>query len=82
MTKLQHTCARDILANAEKAENHESQDHENCTALESACQFLLEEFKDGPVNNEQIEEDAKSAGCTWATVRRAKNELGVIAKNN
>jgi energy-coupling factor transporter ATP-binding protein EcfA2 len=72
--------ARDILANAERTENPESNDHEKHTALESACQFLQEELKDGPVDTEQIEEDAKSVGCTRATVRRAKNELGVIAR--
>jgi len=71
--------ARDILANAERTENSESEAHEKHNALESACQFLQEELKDGPVATEKIVEEAKSAGCSWATVKRAKNHLGVNA---
>lgn len=72
--------ARDILANAEKIENVDSEDYEKRTALESACQFLQEELKDGPVAAEEIETDAKNAGCSWATVKRAKNKIGVSAR--
>ncbi|AWY44451.1 AAA family ATPase [Pseudomonas putida] len=72
--------ARDILANAEKIEKIDSEDYEKRTALESACQFLQEELKDGPVASEQIEADAKNAGCSWSTVKRAKNKIGVSAR--
>lgn len=46
--------------------------------LGNAISFLRERLAQGsPVNQKQIEEDARREGIKWATVRRAKVELGV-----
>jgi len=50
---------------------------EGSTALDSAIDFLKKELADGAVSQKQIKADADQAGCSWATVRRAKDALGV-----
>ena len=44
---------------------------------EDAESFLRELLADGPVPAKQVRVDADSMGFTWATVRRAKNRLGI-----
>ena len=34
----------------------------------------------GPVPVPQIEDDAKAAGMSWATVRRAAEDLGIVTE--
>jgi len=45
-------------------------------ALEEAKQFLASLVGQESMSAKQIEKEAKEAGLSWATVRRAKDELG------
>ena len=46
-------------------------------AIDAAKNFLTELLADGPELQPSVETTAAVAGLSWATVRRAKNELGV-----
>jgi hypothetical protein len=48
------------------------------TKLEFAELWLWAELDGGPVPQKQIEARAKAAGYSWATVRRAKDRLGIV----
>ena len=65
--------ARDLLA---EPDNRETGDDNN-SALEDAKNFLLKLLKDGSLLQKQIEVDARGAGHSWGTVRRAKNALSM-----
>ncbi|MCX7182632.1 MAG: AAA family ATPase [Nitrosospira sp.] len=65
--------ARDLLA---EPDNRETGDDNN-SALENAKNFLLKLLKDGSLLQKQIEVDARGAGHSWGTVRRAKNALPI-----
>lgn len=47
--------------------------------LAEAEEFLRTLLSDGPVEQTTIDEDAKQLGLSWATIRRAKKELGVTS---
>ena len=65
--------ARELLA---EPDNREAGEHDS-TALDDAKDFLTELLRDGELPQKQIECDAKGAGQSWRTVRRAKDELGI-----
>ena len=44
---------------------------------EEAEAFLKELLSDGAVPAKQVRSDADAAGLTWATVRRAKDRIGI-----
>jgi putative DNA primase/helicase len=44
-----------------------------------AQEWLTDRLSDGPVPAGQVQKDAKDAGLAWMTVRRAKNDLGVLS---
>ena len=46
-------------------------------SLDEAKQFLAELVGPGGMDAKEIESEAKAAGLSWATVRRAKDELGL-----
>ena len=46
---------------------------------ENAEAFLRTILEHGPVPSRRVQSEAKDVGLTWATVRRAKDSLGVIA---
>lgn len=52
------------------------------SALESAKDFLLELLVDGELASLQIQQDAKNSGHSWATVKRAKEALNVVASKS
>ena len=55
-------------------------DHPEGSALDDAMQWLASELDIGPVQTTELQKHAKQAGHSWATVRRAKDNLGVVAK--
>lgn len=53
--------------------------HDENTELETAKDFLRAILLEGPVPTKQIESDARGAGHSWATVRRAQVALKIEA---
>ncbi|MCA7968228.1 AAA family ATPase [Burkholderia cenocepacia] len=63
--------AREILGDMEYRENDDGSERAD------AERFLRDLLSDGPLPTKQIEADAKGAGYSWATIRRAQKSLGV-----
>lgn len=68
--------ARDLLAEVEK---EPEQAH---PIRDDAKQFLLELLAEGPMLVCDVQAEAQSAGHAWATVRRAKDELGLVSRRD
>jgi putative DNA primase/helicase len=64
--------ARDALADAEQAADERR-------PIERAKDFLRDLLANGPVGQKQVKSAAEGNGHSWATVRRAKDALGVVA---
>ncbi len=47
------------------------------SARAEAEEFLIQLLKDGPSSNKHVQVEAKAAGISWRTVRRASDALGV-----
>lgn len=67
-----------LLANSEYSQN----DNYSKSALDSAKEFLLDILAEGELASLQVQEDAKNAGHSWATVKRAKQSLNIIANKS
>ena len=65
--------ARELLTDPDDG----PQDEGAGSAKDAAEEFLLELLKDGATATKHIQEQAKEAGISWATVRRASDALGV-----
>lgn len=65
--------ARELLADPEADKNAEC----NSSALAEAEEFLIELLKDGPCPSNHFRDQAKEAGVSWATARRASDALGI-----
>jgi len=50
------------------------------TALDEAAEWLREVLSHGPVEVRRVEADAKACGLSVRTIRRAKREIGAIAR--
>lgn len=50
------------------------------TAREEAAGWLTAVLGDGPMSAADVQSQAKAAGLTWATVRRAKDKVGIVPK--
>lgn len=70
--------ARDLLNEPES----NSFGEDSKSALDSAKDFLVELLMSGEYAQKNIQEEAKGAGHSWATVRRAKGELNIIASKS
>ena len=49
----------------------------NRSAIEEAEEFLRDLLSAGPISAKDVKAEANSAGLTWATVRRAKDRMGI-----
>jgi len=67
--------ARELLAEPEQPQGDAG---EKKSALDAAADFLRQVLDDGPAQTAFIEGEAKSAGVSWASVRRAGDSLNVI----
>lgn len=65
--------ARQILADAESEDTGRS-------AKESAVDWLRDFLEGAPILSDQVKAESKEAGLSWATVRRAADEIGVIRR--
>ena len=63
--------ANDVLSGLEDQDGH--------GARKEAESFLSDLLADGPLSVKKIEKEAKAAGFSWITVRRAKGALGVLS---
>lgn len=70
--------ARQLLA---EPEQNASGDNSK-SALEDAKKFLLEILADGELAQKEIEDGTKGAGYSYATVKRAKSALNIIASKS
>lgn len=66
--------ARDLLTDPTE---DDGEDKADTTAKDVAAEFLVELLKDGPAPSKFVEAEAKAAGISWITVRRASDTLGV-----
>ena len=58
-------------------EGNAAEDEEECSARDSAEDFLKELLSEGPAPTKHVETEAKAAGIAWRTVRRASDVLTV-----
>ncbi|OGB55217.1 MAG: AAA family ATPase [Burkholderiales bacterium RIFCSPLOWO2_12_FULL_64_33] len=69
--------ARELLTDPD-----DGQDDGAGSAKEEAEAFLIELLKDGATATKHVQTQAKDAGISWATVRRASDALGVKKKQS
>lgn len=60
-------------------DEHESPDMGSISSCEAARRYLVALLAAGPVSSEDIRADALANGHSWATIRRAKQALGILA---
>lgn len=65
--------ARELLTDPEDSDEGEGES----SAKDEAAEFLRELLKDGSAPSKHVEAEAKAAGISWITVRRASDALGV-----
>jgi hypothetical protein len=58
---------------------HAREDPETTGALAAGCAFLTDVLTPAPRWVKDVKDEAKAAGLSWATVRRAKDKLGAVA---
>lgn len=66
--------ARELLTDPEEPTD---KDDAEASAKDEAQEFLLELLKDGSAPTKYVQAQAKEAGISWITVRRASDTLGV-----
>jgi len=65
--------ARELLSEPEAGKDGA----DGASAQAEAEEFLIQLLKDGPCPTKHVQAEAKSAGISWRTVRRASDALGV-----
>jgi hypothetical protein len=66
-----------VTITADQAVAAEATGTEQRSAMAEAQDFLRDILANGPVPQKDIKADAEGAGFSWATVRRAKDRLGI-----
>ena len=69
--------AAPVTITANQALAAEAAGGEQQSALANAAEFLRDTLAEGPVPQKQVKDDAEGAGLSWATVRMAKDNLGI-----
>lgn len=67
--------ARELLREPDEATA--ATDEREAGAVESACEFLRDVLEGGITPSKRVQEEAKAAGVSWASVRRASDVLNV-----
>jgi putative DNA primase/helicase len=68
-----------VSVSAEEVLNSNSRKSDSPSRQSGAEDFLREILREGPLPTRQVQSEAKQAGMAWATVRRAKDTLAVVA---
>lgn len=68
--------ARELLTDPDEPQQEQS----DASAKDAAIDFLVEILKDGSAPSKYVETEAKAAGVSWATVRRAADTIGVTKR--
>jgi putative DNA primase/helicase len=69
--------ARELLSDPNEQDG-DSDDGKS--AIEDAIEFLREVLTDGPVPSKEIQRQAREAGISWRTVRRASDDMQILKK--
>jgi len=68
--------ARELLTDPDEPQ----QEQPDASAKDAAIDFLMEILKDGSAPSKYVETEARAAGVSWATVRRAADTIGVTKR--
>lgn len=68
--------ARELLTDPDEPQQEQS----DASAKDAAIDFLVEILKDGSAPSKYVETEARAAGVSWATVRRAADAIGVTKR--
>ncbi|AFU46136.1 hypothetical protein C380_12175 [Acidovorax sp. KKS102] len=68
--------ARELLTDPDEPQQEQS----DASAKDAAIDFLVEILKDGSAPSKYVETEARAAGVSWATVRRAADTIGVTKR--
>ena len=68
--------ARELLTDPDEPQQEQS----DASAQDAAIDFLVEILKDGSAPSKYVETEARAAGVSWATVRRAADTIGVTKR--
>ncbi len=71
-----------VMITADNALGAHADHDELRTERDAAAEWLRELLSIGPVPASEVQNEAKSAGHSWATVRRAKDVIGVCVKRD
>lgn len=72
--------ARELIGQAEADPENDRDAERDAPARTEAEDWLRDLLDGGPVATDDVKDECKAAGMAWATVRRAKDALGVKAK--
>jgi hypothetical protein len=76
------TISADEALGAGHGGNGDGRSDDAGSALEEAMDWLREILAEGPVPTTEVQETAREAGLSWATVKRARPKIGAKAKRD
>lgn len=69
--------ARELLRETDESTSATFSSEREAGAIEAATDFLREALAEGSMPSKRVEEEAKAAGVSWASVRRAANSVEI-----